>query len=263
MKNIIKMKYCILAAGIGSRNNTISELHKGLLPIQNIPMISHIIGKFDKKKEIIITVGHLSEQIKSYVKFVHSDRKIKFITIDKYSGKGTGPDYSLLQCKEELQCPFVFVPIDTFIEDDIIFDVKNNWIGVSKILKKDSKKYCLVNGKKKVKSIYYGEGNLAYNGIAGIYNYKEYWKELEKPNLINNEHQVTTAFNGIKDIELKYFKNLFDTGTNKSYQKVRKLFNKEIVFAKNNETIFIDNKKVVKYFSDEKNVKIESNDLVI
>ena len=45
-------------------------------------------------------------------------KKIKFITIDKYSGKGTGPGYSLLQCKKYLQCPFVFVPIDTFIDED-------------------------------------------------------------------------------------------------------------------------------------------------
>ena len=94
------MKYCILAAGLGSRNNTISGLHKGLLPIENIPMISHIINKFDKQKEIIIAVGHKAEQIKSYLKFVHADKKIKFITIDKYSGKGTGPGYSLLQCKK-------------------------------------------------------------------------------------------------------------------------------------------------------------------
>jgi len=127
------MKYCILAAGIGSRNNVISGLHKGLLPIHNRPMISHIINKFDQEKEIIIVVGYLAEQIRSYVDYVHSDKKIKFIEIKKYSGKGSGPGYSLLQCKNELQCPFVFTPIDTFIEEDIKFEVKNNWIGAVKI----------------------------------------------------------------------------------------------------------------------------------
>jgi dTDP-glucose pyrophosphorylase len=245
------MKYCILAAGLGSRNNTISGLHKGLLPIENVPMISHIINKFDKEKQIIIAVGHKAEQIKSYLKFVHSDRKIKFITIDKYSGKGTGPGYSLLQCRKYLQCPFVFVPIDTFIDENIQFNVNNNWIGVTKILKQDSKRYCLIKGKQKLESIYYGKGNLAYNGIAGIYDYLDFWKSLEKPNLINNEHQVTTAFEGISNVKLQYFKNLYDTGTEESYLKIKKKFSKEIVFPKNNETIFIDNNKVVKYFSDE------------
>ena len=245
------MKYCILAAGIGSRNNTILGLHKGLLPIQNIPMISHIISKFNGEKEIIITVGHMAEQIKSYVKFVHADKKIKFIEINKFSGEGSGPGFSLLQCKKDLQCPFVFAPIDTFLEKDVKFDVNNNWIGVVKISKQDSKKYCLVHGKQKLESIYYGEGDLAYNGIAGIYDYSNYWKELEKPNLINKEHQVTTAFNGLENVELKYFENLYDTGTEESYIKVRKKFADEIVFSKNNETIFIDNNKVIKYFTDE------------
>ena len=60
-------------------------------------------------------------------------------------------------------------------------DVKNNWIGVSKISKHDSKNYCLVKGDKKLESIYYGEGELAYNGIAGIHDYLNFWKELEKP----------------------------------------------------------------------------------
>ena len=46
------MKFCILAAGIGLHNNTISGLHKGLLPIQTIPMISHVISKLDPMQEI-------------------------------------------------------------------------------------------------------------------------------------------------------------------------------------------------------------------
>ena len=245
------MKYCILAAGLGTRNNAMPGLHKALLPIENIPMISHIINKFNKQKEIIVAVGHKAGQIKSYLNFVHADRKIKFIVIDRFSGKGSGPGYSLLQCKKYLQCPFVFVPVDTFIDENIKFNVNNNWIGVTKILKKNSKKYCLIRGKQKLESIYYGEGNLAYNGIAGIYDYSNFWKALEKPNLINNEYQVTTAFEGIRNVKLKYFKNLYDTGTDESYLKIKKKFSKEIVFPKNNETIFIDNNKVVKYFSNE------------
>ena len=244
------MKYCIIAAGIGSRNNTISGLHKGLLPIQNIPMISNVISKFDKNKEIIIAVGHLSDQIESYINFVYPNRKIKFVKIKKFKGKGSGPGYSLLQCKKELQCPFVFAPIDTFFEENVKFNVKNNWIGVVKIPKHESSRYCLVYGKQKLESVYYGEGNLAYNGIAGIYDYEVFWKELEKPILINQEHQVTTAFEGLRNVKLKYFKDLCDTGTEESYKKVKEKFSKEVVFPKNDETIFIDNGKVIKYFSN-------------
>ena len=245
------MKFCILAAGVGLRNSSISGLHKGLLPIQNVPMISHVIRTINLEHEIVIAVGHLSEQIISYVKFVHPEREIKFVKIDHYTGKGSGPGYSLLQCKNELQCPFVFGTIDTLFDEGITFDVKNNWIGVSKIDQRLSKKYCLVKGSNKLESLYYGEGILAYNGFAGIYDFKKFWEELETPTLINNEHQVTTAIDKLENIELKYFDNFYDTGTEEGYLSIRKKFGNEIVFAKNDEAIFLENKKVVKYFSDE------------
>ena len=235
MKNTTDMKYCILAAGIGSRNKAIPGLHKGLLSIQNIPMISHVINKFDKDKEIVITVGHLSEQIKSYLKFVHPNRKIKFIEIDMYTGKGSGPGYSLLQCKNELQCPFIFGTVDTFFDEDIHFDVKNNWIGVAKISEKDSKRFCLVNGNGKLETLYYGNGTIAYNGFAGVYDFVNFWDALEKSDLIKNEHEVTMAINKLNNVELKHFQNFYDTGTEVEYLKIRKKFGKEIVFAKNDE----------------------------
>ena len=249
------MKFCILAAGIGLRNNTISGLHKGLLPIQNIPMISHVISKLDPMQEIIVAVGYLSDQIISYLKFIYPERKIKFVHIDHFSGKGSGPGYSLLQCKKELQCPFVFGTIDTFFNEEIKFDVKNNWIGIAKIDSNESKNYCMVKGQKKLESLYYGTGNIVYNGFAGIYDFEEFWKLLENSNLVNNEHQVTTAIDKLKDVELKNFKNFYDTGIEEKYLDIRKNFGNEIVFAKNDEAIFLENKKVVKYFSDETKCK--------
>ena len=249
------MKFCILAAGIGSRNNVLHGLHKGLLPIQNIPMISHVISKLESKQEIIVAVGHLSDQIISYLKFVHPERNIKFINIDHFSGKGSGPGYSLLQCKEELQCPFVFGTIDTFFDEEVKFDVKNNWIGVATIPSNHSKNYCMVKGEKKLESLYYGIGNTVYNGFAGIYDYKKFWNALETSSLVNNEHQVTSAIDELKNVELKNFKNFHDTGIEEKYVNLRKKIGKEIVFAKNDEAIFLDNKKVVKYFSDETKCK--------
>ena len=51
-------KFCILAAGRGTRNNDVDGLHKALLPLENKPIISHIIEKLDKKIEIVIAVGY-------------------------------------------------------------------------------------------------------------------------------------------------------------------------------------------------------------
>ena len=60
-------KFCILAAGRGTRNNDVKGLHKALLPLENKPIISHIVDKLDKKVEVVIAVGYKSEQIKAYM----------------------------------------------------------------------------------------------------------------------------------------------------------------------------------------------------
>ena len=70
-------KFCILAAGRGTRNNNIVGLHKALLPLENKPVISHIIDRLDDV-EIVIAVGYKSEQIKTYVNLVHSDKNITY-----------------------------------------------------------------------------------------------------------------------------------------------------------------------------------------
>lgn len=71
---------------------------------------------------------------------------------------------------------FCFCTYRYIFEENVKFNVKNNWIGVVKIPKHESSRYCLVNGKQKLESVYYGEGNLAYNGIAGIYDYEVFGK---------------------------------------------------------------------------------------
>ena len=73
-----KYKLCILAAGKGTRNTSVDNLHKALLPLENKAVISHIINSVPSTIEIIIAVGYKSEQVKSYVKNVFPRRDITF-----------------------------------------------------------------------------------------------------------------------------------------------------------------------------------------
>ena len=243
-------KLCIFSAGRGTRNNNVDGLHKALLPIENKPTISHIIEKFDKAVEIVIAVGYKSEQIKSYVDEVHSDRNITYVDVDNYDGVGSGPGYSLLCCKSHLQEPFIFTSVDTIIGDDIdLMGVNENWMGVSSVNLEESINYCLVDGSKYLNKLYYGTGDTAFIGMAGIYDYEDYFKSLEEHKIIKDEYQVTHGFSGmghIKLLELKWY----DTGNNKSYEEVRKDFPNEVVANKSDEVLFIDNGKVVKYFNN-------------
>ena len=249
-------KFCILAAGKGTRNNNVQGLHKALLPLENKPVISHIIDRLDKKVEIVIAVGYKSEQIKSYLDVVHQDRNITYVEVDNYDKKGSGPGYSLLCCKDELQVPFIFTSVDTLVDEDVAFNyVGDNWLGVSEVDIDNSMNYCLVRGSKYLDTLYYGTGNRAYVGIAGILDYGDFWDSLESKEIVKDEYQVIHGFDGLDKIKLMDF-TWYDTGNNKSYEKTRKVFNKEVVANKSDEVLFIDNGRVVKYFDDKNKVSM-------
>ena len=245
-----KYKLCILAAGKGTRNTSVDSLHKALLPLENKAVISHIIKSVPDTIEIVIAVGYKSEQVKSYVKHVFPRRDITFVDIENFEGPGSGPGLSLLKCKEHLQTPFIFTSADTIVKESFVFnELEENWLGVSYVNMEDSLKYCLVKGSKYLDKLYYGTGNRAYVGMAGIYDYKDYWKSLEDHKIIKDEYQVIHGFDGMNKIRLIDF-TWFDTGNNESYENTRKHFSNEIVAVKNKESIFIDEGKVIKYFTD-------------
>jgi GTP:adenosylcobinamide-phosphate guanylyltransferase/thiamine kinase-like enzyme len=246
-------KFCILAAGRGTRNNDVDGLHKALLPLENKPIISHIIEKLDKKIEIVIAVGYKSEQIKTYLDTVYNERKITYVEVDNYDEVGSGPGYSLLCCKDELQVPFIFTSVDTIVKENIIFG-GDNWLGVSEVPIENSMDYCLVKGSKYLDSLYYGTGNRAYVGMAGIHDYEDFWNSLEDKQIVKDEYQVIHGFDGLENIRLIDF-TWYDTGNNKSYNDTKKVFCNDVVANKSDEAIFIHKEKVVKYFNDSDKAK--------
>ena len=249
-------KFCILAAGMGTRNNDVDGLHKALLPLENKPVISHIIDKLDKKVEVVIAVGYKSNQIKTYLDTVYTDRKITYVDVDNYDGDGSGPGYSLLSCKDELQSPFIFTSVDTIVKEDIAFNfVGDNWLGVSEVPIENSMDYCLVRGSKYLDDLYYGTGNRAYVGMAGIHDYEDFWNALEDRKILKDEYQVIHGFDGLENIRLIDF-TWYDTGNNKSYHETKKVFCNDVVANKSDEAIFIDKGKVIKYFNNSEKAKL-------
>ena len=248
-------KFCILAAGRGTRNNNVSGLHKALLPLENKPVISHIIDKLGDV-EIVIAVGYKSDQIKTYMNLVHSDKNIIYVDVDNFDGVGSGPGYSLLCCKSELQEPFVFTSVDTLVDDDIdIMSIEQNWLGIAPVEKNNSLSYCLVEGSKYLDNLYYGSGEKAYIGMAGIYEYDLFWDSLERHKIVKDEYQVIHGFDGLEHMKLINF-TWYDTGNNESYEETKKSFPNDVVANKSDEAIFIDNGRVVKYFDNTDKVKM-------
>ena len=260
-------KLCIIAAGKGTRNKGVDGLHKALLPLENRPVISHILDNYDDRVEVVIAVGYESEQIKSYLLNVYPNKKFTFVDVDNFDGPGAGPGYSLLSCKSELQQPFIYTAVDTIVtkpdyEDAFVF-LSENWIGASDVRVQESSNYCLIKSKDSfLEDLYYGKGTSAYIGLAGVAEYEKFWTSLEnkenghfihKDDL--HEYQADSGFRGLSQVKVVNFE-WFDTGNTKSYNEVRKVFNNEVVANKSDEALFIDNKKVVKYFSNKNKSKV-------
>ena len=103
-------KVVIPSAGLGSRVALYSKhMNKALISIGTKPVIARIIEKFPEDVELVIPVGYLGEQIKDVVRMLFPSRKIIFVDIDVYQGEGSGLGYTLLKCRDHLQCPFIFL----------------------------------------------------------------------------------------------------------------------------------------------------------
>lgn len=221
-------KVCILTAGTGSRMGGFTKyFNKALIPINGKPAISHIIDRIEKDVEIVIALGYMGEQVKTFLLNAYPKRKFTFCVVDKFTGEGSGPGYSLYQCKDDLQCPFIYESADTLIKENIP-EPNENWFGVSKV--SDPKRFCTVTlDGEKIKEITDKEDNeneYAFIGIGGIKDYDVFWDRLGKDKtLTEGEIQASNGFKSLIERGLK-MKNFtwWDTGTDHSYAHAQENF---------------------------------------
>ena len=250
-------KVCILAAGIGSRMEPFTQhINKSLLPVDFKATISHIIEKFDVNIELVIAVGHLKQTVIDYLECAHKDRNFTIVEVDRYTGKGSGPGYSLMRCREYLDTPFIFFASDTLVLEDIP-EPSENWLGVSPVI--ETQEYCtakifnniIISLEDKVTS----NNKNAFVGAAGVKDYDVFFDALEKNNkLINEELQVSNGFSALIKYDLKpHYFTWYDTGNINGYINANKKMSKSdflFDFSKSNEFLYFVGNNVIKYFED-------------
>jgi NDP-sugar pyrophosphorylase family protein len=177
-----KYKVLITTSGIGSRLKELTKnTNKSLIKIGDKYAIEYIIDKYPKDVEFVITIGYLGDQVKEALEKTYPDRKLNFVWVDKYEGFGSSLGYSMLSAKGQLQCPFIFHCCDTIVTDEIPVPDKN-WTAGCEV--DDVIQYRTLNlqGNKVIKIDDKGTSNsrLVHIGLIGIFDYKSYWRNLEK-----------------------------------------------------------------------------------
>jgi len=216
----------ILAAGLGTRLEFLTkEINKALLPINNRAIISHIIDRFPTNYEFIIAIGYKGELVKEYCKLVFPNHNFKFIQIDNIDGEGSGPGYSALKCKEYLQRPFYITTCDCLI-DSPMPHLDGNWLGVQPTSYPEKYSTILTDGDNIVKYANKTQTgyDLAFIGLAGIWDYDIFWKELKKRNQngeLVSAFEVPANYPTFKIKKLKWLDtgNLDDLNKTKEYYK--------------------------------------------
>ncbi len=262
-------KVCIKAAGVGSRLSICNGLHKSLIPINKKSILSRIIDLFPQNTEFIILVGYKKDQIKAFLDITYPKLNIKYVEIKKFRGTGSGPGYSLLQAKKFLNCPFIFMACDTIVLEKPPPPLEN-WIGISEST--TSKEYLIAEINENKVTAYYDKKDKnfiykkslkytnkkkqmfdAFIGLAGIRDFKVFWKGLESDKILSNgEIQVTSGLEAlIREPVFTTVKNFtwIDTGSNKSYSDARRYF-KDNFMTKSNEFLYKEKNKIIKCFLD-------------
>lgn len=196
--NLNSTKLCILAAGTGSRLGSLSEnLGKALLPIGNTTALSTIINKFPKEYEIILALGYKADLVESYCKAVHHDRNITFVHIDNFDKPGSGPGYSLLQCKPYLGTNKFYLSTVDCLFDEPIPQLDCDWIGTSKTDNPKLYSTAEVDDQNNILKFINKNPNgyeNAYIGISYIYTPEVFWSLIDKYKSSENEVEFVAGW---------------------------------------------------------------------
>ena len=252
----------ILATGLGTRlGNLTKNINKALLPINNKAIISHIIEKFPREYDFIITKGYKGDTIEEYCKLAHPNHKFTFVEVDNIDGEGSGPGYSTLKCESLLQRPFYLTTCDCLIDSKVPF-LDGNWLGVYPTSYPEKYSTVGVDDNENIVSFLNKSDkghDLAFIGLAGVWDYDVFWKELQDN--IKSGELVNAFFNPKNYPTFKVKKiNWFDTGNFDDLNKAKEYFNDRplSLYKENSEITYKVDETFLKFSPDTNHIKNKS-----
>ena len=252
------MKILIPTSGIGSRlGNLTKYTNKALIKIGDKAAISHIIDLYPSE-EFVITLGYYGDHVRQYLEMAYPHGRFTFVNVDPFEGPGSGLLKSISFAKEHLQEPFIFHVCDTIL-DRRPPDPGCNWMACGLTSSPDLYRTVISNKDRIVKINEKGEINYdyAYTGVAGINDYKKFWKELD--NVVNtpdsSDCHILQKMLASSPVYL-HVDVWIDTGNVNGLNYAKGLHKSRFeVLDKYEESIYFINDDVIKFFADDKIVK--------
>jgi len=174
-------KFFIPCAGIGSRLKDLTKVkNKALIEVNGKAVIEYILDNVPEKVPVVIGLGFRGDEVRSFLEEKYPKRTFEFKIVDNYDGPGSGLGYSMLCCKDALQCPFVFCSNDTIVTEKIP-EPDHNWIGHAK--EGNCEMFRSMRKENDVVAELCEKGldkALPYIGLAGVYSWEFFWKNVDQ-----------------------------------------------------------------------------------
>lgn len=255
------MKVLIPTSGIGSRlGNLTNFTNKALVRIGKKPAISYIVDNYPENTEFVVTLGHYGDQVRQYLGIAHPELKVTFIEVDKYTGTGSSLLYSINCARDVLNEPFIFHACDSIVQYDAMpKQIVSNWLGgFPSSGSSHYRTFNAVGGRvSRLNEKGERESEYDYIGICGIKNHRAFWSNVD--GIINrqecpSDYEVIVAMMGEGTLfHSQIFSNWSDIGNMNSLKEARKSAKDSFnLLDKEDESIFMFNDKVIKFFYDDK-----------
>jgi len=254
-------KVLITTSGVGSRLGELTDYtNKGLIRLGDKPSISHIIESYPEETDFVITLGHYGGHVRQYLNMAYPKKTFTFVDVEKYKGPGSSLVYSILQAEEQLQCPFIFHACDTITFSSIPAPT-TNWCASGQAPQEFTSQYRSLNVSNNFVSKINDKGcssyDFVYIGICGINDYELFWKkivDLYERSHFNSQLSDCDVINlMLNDVKFRNIEvdNWCDMGNIDSLKASKTLFKNSFnVLDKSNESIFLVDNHIIKFFHD-------------
>lgn len=260
-------KVLISTAGVGQRLGFTTEFtNKALIRVGKKPALAYVIESYPEDVPLVLLTGHFGSQVEDFVRLAYPKRaNIEFVKVDKYDGRGASLGYSMLRAMSRLQCPFVYHASDSIVVHPVP-KPERNWVGGYKG-DLDATQYRSWQIVDETTITLSEKGAMDFDylhiGIAGIRDFKRFWSILARLHRadpadghLNDCSVIVEMIRRKIPFDIVNFPVWHDVGNVTALHRARELMaDKFHNLDKVDESIFLFDKFVIKFFANEKTVK--------